>query len=353
MDPRLPNEAIGATLESTVSVRVVRGLIETVEHAGLSSSALLRAAQFDPAVFDSADARLPRAVVYRLCELAIELTGDPALGLHWAERLGEGAFVPVSHLIAHSANLRQGFESLAQFHRLLSDHASYQLVEREHNVIVRMLRMAGESQRIQRLTAEMMVAGFFRLIRQFDMHARPEIVSFEYAAPAYQREYERVFGGSVLFQQPFTGIVFARALLDAPAPHQDDDVHQALQVLAERRLLHITQSTPYALRVRELLVRGKGPHRMDMKAVAQALGLSVRSLRRRLADEGKAYDDIGNEALVIVAKHLLRDKQRSIQETAFEMGFSDVSAFHRAFKRWTGTTPSTFRDTASDDGPSK
>jgi AraC-like DNA-binding protein len=139
--------------------------------------------------------------------------------------------------------------------------------------------------------------------------------------------------------------VFERALLDLPAPHRDQEVHDVLSALAERRLLRITQRTPYALRVRDLLVRQEHPQRThDMKAVALSLGLSVRSLRRRLAAEGKSYNSVVREALAIVAKHLLRDKQRTIQETAYEMGFSDASTFHRAFKSWTGTTPSAYRE---------
>lgn len=81
-----------------------------------------------------------------------------------------------------------------------------------------------------------------------------------------------------------------------------------------------------------------------MQSVARALELSVRSLRRRLAAEGKAYDDVLHEALAIVAKHFLRDPSRTIREIAYEMGFSDPSTFHRAFKRWTGTTPNAFRE---------
>jgi AraC-like DNA-binding protein len=86
-----------------------------------------------------------------------------------------------------------------------------------------------------------------------------------------------------------------------------------------------------------------------MEQVAHALGLSVRSLRRRLADEGQSYAAIANEALTIVAKHLLRDRQRTIQETAYEMGFADTSSFHRAFKRWTGTTPGAYLEALRED----
>jgi len=99
----------------------------------------------------------------------------------------------------------------------------------------------------------------------------------------------------------------------------------------------------YAQRVRDLLLEHGAQKRTDMNAVARALGLSARSLRRRLCDEGVSYNTIAEDALATLAKQLLSDEARSIQETAYSMGFSDPSAFYRAFKRWTGTTPKTYR----------
>jgi AraC-like DNA-binding protein len=168
-------------------------------------------------------------------------------------------------------------------------------------------------------------------------------VGFAYAAPTYQAEYTRVFERAVLFEQPFTGIVFDRALLDLPAPHTDQDLHAAVRAVAERRLLEITQRTTFAQRVREYLVQKGGRHRTDMDEVARAVGLSVRSLRRRLTAEGSSYQAVASEALVVVAKHMLLHKQYTIQETAHAMGFSDARSFHRAFRRWTGATPSAYR----------
>jgi AraC-like DNA-binding protein len=104
----------------------------------------------------------------------------------------------------------------------------------------------------------------------------------------------------------------------------------------------------YAERVRELLLENGAQTRIDMNAVARSLGLSARSLRRRLCDEGISYNSIAEGALATLAKQLLADQARSIQETAYTMGFSDPSAFYRAFKRWTGTTPKTFRLYGSD-----
>lgn len=336
-------ERVEISSESMVSFRVVRALVDRVEQAGVARGLFLDAAQLAPERFEDADARLPRSKVYELCELAMDLTDDPALGLHWAETMTEGTFVPISHLIAHAATLRQGFRALARFHLLLTDQPSFQIIEMEDRITVRGVRLSGASPRMQRFSSEMMVAGFFRLLRKVRLNARAKRVSFEHAAPPYHAEYARVFADTVRFDQPFTGIVFEPALLDMPAPHNDADVHDALEALAQRRLLRMTQRTPYALRVRELLVQQPTPLRTDMRTIARLLDLSVRSLRRRLAEEGKSYNDVSDEALGIVAKHLLRDKQRTIQETAFEMGFSDTSTFHRAFKRWTGTTPRSYR----------
>jgi AraC-like DNA-binding protein len=330
--------------ESMLSVRVVRGLAEAVEQAGVSPAPLLRAARLEPGQAQSEDGVISRSEVYRLCELALDLTQDPALGLHWCERLCESTFNPISHLITHSTNLRQGLQSLLQFHRLLSHASSFQLSERDNKVTLRSAGLIGESPRVQRFASEMLVYGIYRIMRSFAPHARPDRVSFEYAAPSYQQEYTRVFERTERFNQPFTGIVFDQALMDAVSPYKDEDVHNALRLIAERRILRLTQREPFAVRVRDYIVQQGSTHRMEMESVARALDMSARSLRRRLVAEGTSYHAVMNDALAIVAKQLLRNKQLTIQETAYEMGFAETSTFHRAFKRWTGMTPNTFRE---------
>jgi AraC-like DNA-binding protein len=339
----LRTQRLNVTRESMVSMRVVRGLVEAVEQAGVSALEFLRAARIEPALLDTPEACIPRAEMYRLCGLAVDMTRDQAFGLHWAERLSANTFNPISHLVAHAATLRQGFESLFQFHRLVNDQPSFQLCESDDEVTVHCLNLTAESVAMQRFIAEMLVIGFFRIIRSFSPQARPERVSFEYAAPEYRGEYTRVFESTERFEQPFTGIVFDRALMNTASPHKDEDVHDALRIVAERRILRITQRVPSAMRVLELVVQrgASGPN--NMEDIARSLGLSARSLRRRLFAEGKTYHAIMNEALAIIAKQHLRDKHRTIQETAYEMGFADATTFHRAFKRWTGMTPSAYR----------
>ena len=328
---------------STASVRLVRALVYAVERAGVPSARFLRAAQID-ADLDASDARLPLAELYRLFELAIDLTGDPALGLHWSGRIRPSTFAPMTHLIAHSTNLRQGLETVARFQRLLNDAAGYQLLERADTAIIRVLPRARESLRVHRLIAEMTTSSLVRLVLAFNAHGRVDRVSFDYPAPDYHVEYTRVLRTAVRFEQPVTEIEFHRRLLDASPPDPDPDVYEAISALAERRVRCLVDGTSCALRMRDFLVQQASPRRVAMTTVARALGLSVRSLRRRLALEGKSYESVRDDVLACLAKRLLRDRQLTIQETADELGFSGTSTFHRAFKRWTGTTPAAYRN---------
>jgi AraC-like DNA-binding protein len=328
---------------ATVSLRLMRSLVKTVEQAGGPSAALLRAARLTPEDLEAPDGRMPCLELYRPFELAIELTRDPAFGLHWAETMDQNGLGLMAQLVAHSAHLRQGFESLARFSALLGDVMGYELLESEECITVRAKRFAGTPPVMERLCGEMMVLGFYRLIRSFAIDPRRVRVSFAYSAPSYQSEYTRLFEGPVLFDQPITGVVFDRALFETPSPNRDLEVHQALQAVAQRRLLPTAPTGPYAVRVREFLVQQGGAHRTDMETAAYAVGLSVRSLRRRLTSEGKTYNELANDAFVILAQRLLWDQGRTIQEAAYTLGFSKASTFHRAFKRCTGDTPSAFR----------
>jgi AraC-like DNA-binding protein len=338
-----PEFAASPRPEGAVSVRVIRNLLHTVEQAGVPQIKLLHAAQIDPEQLGTAEARLPRELVYRLCELAVEVTGDPAFGLHWAERLDASAFPPISHLVHHVATLRMAFETLERYQSLVSDNLGFALTEQDGLATVLCSSLPKESLVTQRFVTEMVLVGLFRLVRLFNPRATIQLVSFAYGAPTYRADYERVFGSAARFDQPFTGIVFDAKLLSSVSPYEDAELLAALRALGERRVMHMSESAPYAVRVRDVLVQHNAPHSVEMSKVARALGVSERSLRRRLAEEGKPFNVIADEACALVLKRLFLDQRRTIQEAAFDMGFSSTTAFHRAFKRWTSMTPSAFR----------
>lgn len=336
-------DTVALARKSTISNRILRELVAAVERAGVPRQRFLQAAKLDAKQLDLVDGRVARSEIYGFCEVALDLTQDPAFGLHWGELVTANTFNVVAQMLAHAKTLRAAFDALFQFGELLSDNLNIKLIERDPEVEVRYGGVVGESLRVRRFSAEMAMLGFFRMLRQYSPHAKFKHVSFDFPAPTYRAEYTRLFEGLERFDQPFTGIVFDRALMELPAPHQDEDYQSTLRALAERRMTGLKRSAPYVLRVRRLLLEERAPHRVSMKTMARLLDVSVRSLHRRLADEGESYVSIANEASGVIAKRLIAEDGRTIQETAFSMGFRDVSSFHRAFKRWTGTTPTKFR----------
>src|SRR5215471_3422288 len=219
--------------EAAISLRVVRGVVEAVEQVGVLRDQLLCRAELDLTELENEEACVPRSVVYRLCEVALDLTGDPAFGLHWCERLCGTAFNPVSHLVAHAATLRQGLESLHRFHRLLNDEPSFRLSEDGHKVTVHCFDLGGASLEAQRVASEMLVLGIVRLIRSFCPQARIDDVSFAYPPPAYHAEYTRLLALAPHFGQSETQVVFERAAMSMTSLHKDEDVHEAMRAIAE------------------------------------------------------------------------------------------------------------------------
>jgi AraC-like DNA-binding protein len=325
------------------SIVAVRALIDTVERAGISRESLLLAAGFDSKRPYQSESRVEPEELDSLIQAALTLTGDDALGLKMGRLANAVTYNLPAHLILHASTLREGLESLTRFHRLITDRLFWRL--QEHDQTATLLCEIGSGSPVcRRFRAEATATGFYRMLRHFDRGLQPHSVSFDFGAPWYGAEYTRAFGGTERFDEPYTGITFDRRLLDAVQLHQDPEFHAALCAQAEKRVLRMTRTIRYTERVREYALNCTPQDRRNMEAVAHGLGLSARSLRRRLGEEGASYADVIASVLATLAKRLISEEAHSIEATAYAMGYSDPTAFHRAFKRWTGSTPAAYRN---------
>jgi AraC-like DNA-binding protein len=231
---------------------------------------------------------------------------------------------------------------------VFSDVSELTRVEKDDSATLR-LSFPRTTLRSDRMHAEFVMAGLLRMIKTFaGPHAKVRAVYFEHPRPDHHLEYTRVFGGAERFRRALTGIEIDRKILDQACLHHHAELYQVLRSHAERTLSHLTHGVGQAERLKQyFLARPSLGAIPDMAMVARDLGMSVRSLRRRLTEEGVSYKAVLEESLGTVATRLLSDSRRSIQETAHAMGFSDPTAFHRAFKRWTGMTPKQYRSGAT------
>jgi AraC-like DNA-binding protein len=325
-----------------VSVLMVRALLGVVERSGASRERFLAAAGIEPRLIEEGQVRLPVGAYQRVIDAALEVTGDPALGLQLGELARSGMFDVLGPLADHAATLRELIEAIGRYSRLIADGHEPQLHEAGDRASIRFAALHGDSSAV-RLTAEFATAAMLRTLRQFvGDDAQPAHVSFAYPAPAYAAAYRRCFGDVVRFDRPFTEIEFPSAWLDKRQLFQSPELYSALKSQAERTLDRLERDAAVSARVEQVLAE-RSPQHVSMDDAARALGVSARSLRRQLAAEGVSYSELVERARVAAAKRMLRDPRTSIQEAAYAMGFAAPAAFHRAFKRWTGMTPKQYR----------
>jgi AraC-like DNA-binding protein len=264
--------------------------------------------------------------------------------LHFGVQSSDLGFDLIGHLVLHATTLRQALQACHQFQTLFMDDAQLKLSERAGTVQIRS-KLPRTHSALDVGMAEFAVSGLMRLVRLFaGANAQAEAVYFEHARPLHYLECSRVFGGVERYRQPLTGIDFSSTLLDCSHLHSHPELHAVLHAQAERSLERLSRPTTFAERLRPLFLAQDAQHTADMRRIARELGMSVRSLRRRLTEEGASFRELAQGALKERACQLLRDPRRSVQQAAHELGFADATAFHRAFKRWTGLTPLQFRE---------
>ncbi|MCC6748929.1 MAG: AraC family transcriptional regulator [Deltaproteobacteria bacterium] len=330
---------------STVSVPYVRMLLGGAQAAGLGLAELLAAVGLAPEALADSDGRVPREATFRLWQELAVRTRDDAIGLHVAERLQPGAFAVLDYAARNAPTLGEAFARLARYSRLVHDLAEVRL-----EVTGRIARLSYDVPKDPRASprqaAEWAVAIWLVAGRQIlEEEWVPTEVWFQHEAPHDTREHRRLFKAPIAFERSTNALLMEAALLERPARRADHQLGAILDRYAQDLLDRLPKVEAFTDRVRRLVaeaLRGGDP---SVEAVARRLQMSPRTLQRRLKDEGASHQDLVDTMRCELATQYLGERQMAIGEAAFLLGFSEPSAFHRAFKRWTGTTPGEFRRT--------
>lgn len=328
----------------TISVSLIRALVDAVVRANGSETELLAAVDLDPSLLADPLARVTPETQDRLFEEALRITDDPALGLHMGETTPIGAFGVPAHMVLHSRNVREALEVLFRYHRIIADCEPSRLdVQGElATIIYTHVRTTPLSNQIR---AEFGVRFLTRVgAMMMGAEAQAHAVHFEHAAPAHADEVRASFGVPVHFDQSFSGIVVARETLERPHRFANTEVFELLRTQADQLLRTPTQTGGRLVqRIHEVILERYADFEPTLPNIARALSMSERTLRRKLQAEGTQFRHVLRDAYAQLARRILREPDTTIQEAAYRLGFSEPSAFHHAFKRWTGGTPSEYR----------
>ncbi|MET0343133.1 MAG: AraC family transcriptional regulator [Polyangiales bacterium] len=327
----------------SISTLFARGLVYELVSRKLDGCELLRRSRIDKARLSDLRDTLTLEETRVIVQHAIAMTGDPGIGLCAGAGAPEHTLQLFSHLILAQGTIRDVVAALTRYGSLLADGTTWSLVEHDDRALFVCTTVLPDSD-LSRVLMDYTLSFTVNIGRHFfPPGERLHAVHFRHAAPSYAERYEPLLQCSVRFGQEHNATVFAREVLDSPQLHADSTLCTMLSESAERMLRERERERSTRDCVRQLLRMERDLATVDIRAVARSLKVSIHTLRRRLNAEGTSFSGLLDDARRDLACHELARKDATIQQTADLLGFSEPSAFFRAFKRWTGQTPNEFR----------
>jgi AraC-like DNA-binding protein len=311
--------------------------------AGIALEPLLQKAGLTVRQAEDLAVRLPVRAQIRFLELASTALEDEFLGFHLAQSFDLREIGLVYYVLASSARLHEALQRVARYSTTVNDGISLKCYER--NDVAVLFRYVGVARHSDRHQIEFWMTALVRICRQLTGRGLPASrVQVAHQRSGDTSEMSAFFGGDVMFGAPVDEVAFPESSTPVALVGSDSYLNQMLVKYCEEALARReTNRSPFGLKVENaitlLLPHGKA----RVGEVARKLGVSQRTLARRLASEGQTFAGVLQSLRSDLAKRHLTDDGLSISQIAWLLGYRDVSAFTHAFKRWTGRAPGEVR----------
>lgn len=326
----------------TVRVAVCQALLGYSESVGVYRASLCRAAGLDEQRLADPDGLMSYAELLSLWHQGYELTGDENFALHVGEWAPNGPPSVLTFLFRNAPTVGDAYRKIARLWGSL-DNTTKLFIE-EHEPIKTITfektnRTAAARQELDWLFA--LLHSGLRAV----MGAQLSLAAVEFvgAASSDPREHQRVFGCPVRFGARANRLSFTEEVWEAQNPNANAALAEILERHARGLMAGLPAVNGLRATVHALVSARLEEGALSIESTAKQLGMSARTLQRRLAEEGESFGEVVDHARRLSAERMLTENVLPLAEIALLVGFSEQSAFTRAFKKWTDTTPAHFR----------
>lgn len=334
-------------MRSTSLSSWVAAVKRALESKGLNASAMMQEAGLDLSLLSDPLARYPDAQAWKVWTKALAATQDPLLGLHVARHIAPSTFHALGYALLASRNLAEMFERTARYFRVVTEAGELSFT---HQANWGQLTMSGHAHWITEETEPVVwcVLDCFMLtmLRTCGMLAGPDFhlleLRLQRPRPQQQELFERIFRHQPIYGSADNALVVSNEVLMRPLPFGNSILAHLNDAAAQRYLDDLAQED-VLVQLKRLLQEQLPSGAASQEKLAERLSLTPRSLQRRLADAGTTYRDFLNSVRHELALEYLAHTQHAISDIAYLLGFTEVSAFTRAFGRWMGMSPKAWR----------
>jgi AraC-like DNA-binding protein len=330
--------------KGTIAIYFVEAALDAVRARGLDAERLLVQVGIAPSLLNAPQARVSPAHYAALWRLIAETLGDELFGLD-SRRVKVGSFAMLCRAVIQCETLERALHRCSRFYDLLLDDVSI-VVSRDGKdarlTLHERIDRRGCSQRVfahEGLLIILHGLACWLVGRRIPI----TVAEFGYPEPAHSAEYHTRFSSELAFCRPNTAITFDACYLDLPVVQDGQSVKEFLRVIPENILVKYKNTNSLTAKIRARLRRALPDELPGLEIVARELHTTPATLRRRLQDEGESFQSIKDQLRRDLAIMYLSHSERSVLDIALELGFAEPSAFHRAFKKWTGACPGEHR----------
>jgi AraC-like DNA-binding protein len=323
------------------SINAILPLLEYLENEGFDLKTILDRVGIPKTALEDTKTRFPTGIFEALWQVASEATGDPAIALRVSTMVKANTLGIIGYLVLASESGRNAFELVKGLTPLLWENVECDLESGGEVAFIRC--STGWNRQASRYTMEYAIGITVTMSRVFGAgRSDPLEARFSYSPPPYADEYERILRLPVRFDAGEDGVLFPISMMDSLNPSADAALTQLLERYAADQLARIPTSARFSQRVRACILSMLPLGGLTADTVAAQFSMSDRTLRRHLQEEATSYQEILDDVRAELARRYLTKEKRRIDEVALLLGFSDPSAFTKAFRRWTGQTPADF-----------
>ncbi|VVN87046.1 HTH-type transcriptional regulator VirS [Pseudomonas fluorescens] len=332
-----------------VRAAVLTNYLEVTQYLGFNPGDVLAGVGLSKAKLQAPEHRIPIDAAVRLLEDSAAASGCQSFGLSMAESRQLSDFGVVSLLLSHQRTLRDTLQVLVHYRHLMNDSLALFIEEAGKMVIIRE-EVVTESPMPCRQANELAIGVMFRLCAALlGAHWHPYSVNFTHQPPDNLQLHRRLFGCKLEFGSEFNGIVCPNTSLDVPNPLADPAMARYAQSYLDSLLNHESPSMLFEVRKAIYLLLPMG--RATIEQIAQTHGMNVRTLQRRLKDDGCAFNDVINDVRRDLVLRYLENPNYSLGRIADMLGYSMASSFTRWFITQFGMPPAAWRSAQKQPKP--